>query len=546
MGISATMTKEGTQSHPNGITTSHPIPKEASGLFTTAALTFVASLERQFREQRMRLLERRAARRKQIDNGLLPDFLFSTAWIRNDSWSVGPIPKDLLDRRVELVGPVDRKSIVDGLNSGANVYIADFEDSTSPTWENIVLGQVHVYDAVRQTIGYRSPDGKEQTLKGKPAVLMVCPRGLHSQESGLIVDGQPVSAALFDFGFFFFHNARELLNRGSGPYFYLPKVEFHHEARFWNELFVYAQNQLGIPRGSIRATVTIDTLHAAFEMDEILYELREHSTGLACHRWNYIFSCIKTLRNHHQFVFPDRSVMTMNQHFLRAVSQTLVQTCHKRRVHALGGPTGFVPSENDPTATRQALKRARLDKEREALDGHDGTRVAHPAMVSVALGAFNERMRGPNQIHISRNDIAFSAKDFYDFPRKALTHRGFGNSINITLQFLAHWLLGIASFPVQGNLENTATAEVCRTQLWHWLHHPGMRFSDSSPVTERVFQSWIKSELTKLLHESDKSRFHSKLQEAALLLDSLVLTEEIDEYLTVRGQDYLRRNGELS
>src|SRR5579872_3685931 len=367
-------------------------------ILTPAALAFVSDLASTFESRRQELLEARNIRQAEIDAGALPDFLPQTKAIRKAEWKVAPIPHDLADRRVEITGPVDRKMIINALNSGAQVFMADFEDSNSPTWANVMDGQVNLRDAVRRNITYTSPEGKRYQLAEKTATLMVRPRGWHLDEKHVLLDGEPISASLFDFGLFFFHNAQELIDRGSGPYFYLPKMESHREARLWNDVFLYAQYRLGIPKGTIRATVLIETILAAFEMDEILYELRDHSAGLNCGRWDYIFSFIKKFSKDRNAVLPDRASVTMTTHFMRSYSRLAIKTCHKRNVHAMGGMSAYIPIKSDPVANERALAQVRADKEREAGDGHDGTWVAHPGLVQVATQIFDALMPEPNQI----------------------------------------------------------------------------------------------------------------------------------------------------
>src|SRR5580658_8500252 len=378
-------------------------------ILTPEAVSFLRALSQNFEDRRQQLLARRGERQQEIDGGEMPEFLPHTSWIRDSEWVAAPIPADLQDRRVEITGPVDRKMIINALNSGANVFMADFEDSNSPTWRNNLDGQFNLRDAVNGTIGYVSPEGKRYELSGHTAVLMVRPRGWHLNEKHFLVEGRPISGSLFDFGLFFFHNAKALMAKGSGPYFYLPKMESHLEARLWNDVFHFAQRELGIPRGTIRATVLIETILAAFEMDEIVYELREHSAGLNCGRWDYIFSFIKKFRNRPDFILPDRALVTMTTPFMRSYSLLAIQTCHRRNAHAIGGMAAQIPIKDDPEANRQALDKVRADKLREATDGHDGTWVAHPGLVPLALEVFNEHMPAPNQIDKKREDVQVRA-----------------------------------------------------------------------------------------------------------------------------------------
>jgi len=380
-------------------TTAIPFSAVETEILSSEAREFLNSLARNFEKRRQELLGRREVRQKQIDAGHLPDFLPETAQIRESEWTVAPIPKDLLDRRVEITGPVDRKMIINALNSGANVFMADFEDSNSPTWQNNLEGQANLRDAVKGAISYVNPEGKEYALNPKVATLLVRPRGWHLNERHFLVDSAPISGSLFDFGLYFFHNAKNLIANGTGPYFYLPKMESHLEARLWNDVFVFAQERLGIPRGTIRATVLIETILASFEMNEILWELREHSSGLNCGRWDYIFSFIKKFRNRHDFVLPDRSTVTMEKHFLKSYVELLIRTCHRRGIHAMGGMAAQIPIKNDPVANERALDKVRQDKLREVTAGHDGTWVAHPGLVPIAKEVFDAHMKEPNQIN---------------------------------------------------------------------------------------------------------------------------------------------------
>src|SRR5213596_2942032 len=418
-----------------------PAPPDCADVLRPAALEFLAELARRFEPVRRELLERRRARQREIDAGRLPDFLPETRHIRDRDWTVAPIRPDLLDRRGEITGPVERKMMINALNSGANVFMADFEDANAPTWENNVRGQQNLRDAVAGAIAFTSAEGKRYALEPRTATLLVRPRGWHLVEKHLLVDGAPVAGGLFDFGLYFFHNASDLISRGSGPYFYLPKMESHLEARIWNDAFKIAQDELGISQGTIRATVLIETIPAAFEMDEILYELRDHSAGLNCGRWDYIFSCIKRFRNKPDFVLADRALITMTTHFMRSYSLLCIKTCHRRNIFAMGGMAAQIPVKNDPKANEDAFAKVRADKEREATDGHDGTWVAHPGMVQLALDAFNRLMPAPNQIDRKREDVSVSAKDLLDFgPSEPITEQGLRVNVNVGVQYLEAWL----------------------------------------------------------------------------------------------------------
>jgi malate synthase len=509
---------------------------EFAQILTEPALDFVASLHREFSLRRKQLLERRAERQQAIDAGHFPDFLPETAHIRESEWRVAPTPPDLEDRRVEITGPVDRKMMINALNSGARVFMADFEDALSPTWENVVQGQINLRDAVRRTISFESPDGRVYRLADKTATLVVRPRGWHLVERHVLVDGEPISASLFDFGLYFFHNAHELLARNTGPYFYLPKLESHLEARLWNDVFNFAQDRLGIPRGTIRATVLIETIVAAFEMDEILWELRDHAAGLNAGRWDYIFSVIKKFRRHREFLLPDRAQVTMTVPFMRAYTELLVRTCHRREAHAIGGMAAFIPSRRDPQVNEIALAKVREDKEREAKDGFDGTWVAHPDLVPVALEVF-DRVLGeqPHQKHRLREDVQVTARDLLDVrvPGGRITEGGLRNNVSVALQYLDSWLRGQGAAAIFNLMEDTATAEISRAQLWQWRFHRA-ELDDGRPVTAELYVQIRDEELTKLGGEGA-----GRLREAREILDRLVLDDEFTEFLTYLAYEYI-------
>src|SRR6201997_275386 len=437
-------------------------------VLTPAALEFIVELQRRFNPRRAERLAARAERQKRLNAGEKPDFLLETRGIRESEWTVAPIPADLQDRRVEITGPVDRKMIINALNSGAKVFMADFEDSNTPTWSNQIEGQANLMDAVRRQITYSDPaSGKNYKLNERTAVLLVRPRGWHLDEKHVLVDGTPMSGALFDFGLYFFHNAKELLARGTGPYFYLPKIESHLEARLWNDIFLHSQDALGIKRGSIRATVLIETILAAFEMDEILYELKEHSAGLNCGRWDYIFSFIKKFRNKPDFILADRALVTMTTHFMRSYSLLCIKTCHRRAIHAMGGMAAQIPVKNDEKANQEAPAKVRADKEREATDGHDGTWVAHPGLVPTALTAFDPVMKTPNQIDRKREDVQITAADILRFgPEEPITEQGLRTNVSVGVQYLESWLRGTGAVPIFNLMEDAATAEISRAQVW--------------------------------------------------------------------------------
>ncbi|MGH9362402.1 MAG: malate synthase A, partial [Thermoanaerobaculia bacterium] len=452
-------------------------------ILTPGALYFVAELARRYGPALRRLLEARAERQAAISAGALPDFLPETEPIRRAKWTVAPPPADLLDRRVEITGPVDRKMIINALNSGARVFMADFEDSNSPTWENTIQGQVNLRDAVRRTIDFEGPQGKLYTLNPETAVLMVRPRGLHLPEKHVLVDGDPVPAAFLDFGLYLFHNALELITRGTGPYFYLPKLESHREARLWSQVFAFAEVELGLWPGTVKATVLIETITAAFEMEEILHELKSHSLGLNCGRWDYIFSFIKKFRDRPDFVLPDRSAVTMTTHFLRSYSQLLIQTCHRRGAHAMGGMAAYIPVKDDPEANREALARVEADKRREAEDGHDGTWVAHPGLIPVARAVFDELMPGPNQLGRLREDVRVSAADLLQPPPGKITERGLRINLSVGVRYLEAWLRGSGCVPLDNLMEDAATAEISRAQVWQWIRHPRGVLEDGCKVS---------------------------------------------------------------
>ena len=515
-----------------------PAHPNAESVLTPEALRFLTELHHRFDARRLELLEKRVARQQAIDAGQLPDFLPETESIRKAEWKVAPIPKDLMDRRVEITGPVDRKMIINALNSGANVFMADFEDSNSPTWDNVISGQANLTDAVRGDIRYKSPEGKEYALGPNPAVLLVRPRGWHLIERHLKVDGAPISGSLMDFGLYFFHNAKTLLAKGTGPYFYLPKMQSHLEARLWNDVFLYAQEHLGIPRGTIRATVLIETILASFEMDEILYELREHSSGLNCGRWDYIFSFIKVFRNHKSFLLPDRSQVTMDRAFLKAYVELLIQTCHRREIHAMGGMAAQIPIKNDPAANESALDKVRQDKLREVKAGHDGTWVAHPGLVPIAKQIFDEHMKTPNQINVKREDVHITAADLLKVPQGEITEKGLRMNVDVGIQYLQSWLGGNGCVPIYNLMEDAATAEISRTQVWQWLHH-GAQLSDGRKVTSQLVRDTIASVLESLRSQLGPRYDTSKFPQAAKLFEQMMLSEELTDFLTLQAYQYL-------
>ncbi|RYU79953.1 malate synthase A [Hymenobacter persicinus] len=512
---------------------------EYAEILTPSALAFVAELHRRFDHTRRDLLGRREARQKEFEAGQLPDFLPETRLIREKPWTVAPLPPDLLDRRVEITGPVERKMIINALNSGAKVFMADLEDSNSPTWANVIEGQRNLRDAVRRTISLSTPT-KEYKLNEETATLMVRPRGWHLVEKHVLVDGEPISASLFDFGLYYFHNVHELCSRGSAPYFYLPKIESHLEARLWNDVFGLAQWSLKMPKCTIKATVLIETLPAAFELNEILYELREHSAGLNCGRWDYIFSYIKRLGLKPEFTLPDRAQVTMTVPFMAAYSQLVVQTCHRRGVHAIGGMAAQIPIKNNPEANELALDKVRQDKIREARNGHDGTWVAHPGLVPVALEVFNELMPQPNQIANKREDVQVTAADLVRAPEGSITEDGLKLNIDVAIQYLESWLGGNGCVPIYNLMEDAATAEISRAQVWQWVHTPGTKLADGRGVTVELYRSLVPGQLEKIKALVGEERYaRGQYSPAARLFDRLVTSEKFIEFLTVPAYDEL-------
>ena len=505
------------------------------------ALEFIADLQRQFGARRTELLKRREERSRKLAAGEKPDFLKETASVRSGDWKVGSCPADLQDRRVEITGPVDRKMVINALNSGAKVFMADFEDSNSPTWDNCVQGQANLSAAIRRTLSFTSPEGKSYALKDKLATLLVRPRGWHLEESHVRVDGQPMSGSLFDFGLYFFHNAAELLKRGSGPYFYLPKMESHLEARLWNDVFTHAQKKLGIPYGTVRATMLVETILAAFEMDEMLYELRDHAAGLNAGRWDYIFSCIKKFSDRGDVTFPDRVQIAMTVPFMRAYTELLVRTCHKRGAHAIGGMAAFIPSRKDAQVNEVALTKVTEDKMRESRDGFDGTWVAHPDLVPVAMKVFDGVLGSkPNQKDRLREEVEgkVKASELIDFkiPGGKITEAGMRNNISVALQYLDSWMRGTGAVAIFNLMEDAATAEISRAELWQWIRQ-GASLEDGRKISSDLYSKFRDEELSKLGGVGA-----GRYREAKELLDRLVLTDSFTEFLTVPAYEYLLKN----
>ena len=525
-----------------GIEITGVVTKEYSEILTSETIEFIVQLERNFKNARLELLQKRQTKEKEINNGKLPDFLPETKHIRESDWKVAPIPSDLKVRKVEITGPVDRKMIINALNSGANVFMADFEDSNSPTWHNNLQGQINLRDAIDETISYLSPEGRSYKLNNKIATLMVRPRGWHLHEKHVLVDNTPMSASLFDFGLFFFHNAKKQIKKGTGPYFYLPKLESHLEARLWNDVFNFSQDILGIPRGTIKATVLIETILAAFEMDEILYELKGHSAGLNCGRWDYIFSFIKKFRNKPDFILPDRSQVTMDKHFLKSYVELLIKTCHKRGIHAMGGMAAQIPIKSDPVANEQALEKVRQDKEREVKAGHDGTWVAHPGLVPVAMDVFNKFINDPeqkNQIENKRDDVNVNAKDLITIPKGEITENGLRTNIRIGIQYLESWLCGIGCVPLYNLMEDAATAEISRTQIWQWVKHKA-KISGGAIITAELVKKIIQEELAGVRNLIGSKKYDAgKFKCASELFYEITTRADFPNFLTLLAYEYI-------
>jgi malate synthase len=516
------------------------ITPEFGEILSEEAMKFVRTLERAFGERRRELLALRDVRQEAINAGEMPDFLPETAYIRKSDWAVAPIPADLNDRRVEITGPVDRKMIINALNSGANVFMADFEDSHAPTWSGTIEGQINLRDAVNDNITFTAPTGKFYELNEDMATLMVRPRGWHLEEKHAWVDGRPISASLFDFGLFFYHNAQALLDKGSGPYFYLPKLENHLEARLWNDVFVLAQGELGIPQGSIRATVLIENILATFEADEILYELRDHSAGLNCGRWDYIFSAIRKFQKHPEFYLPNRAQVTMTTHMMRMYSLYVIQVCHRREIHAMGGMAAQIPIRTDIEANENALNKVRADKTREAQDGHDGTWVAHPGLVQIAKEEFDKYMPTPNQIFRKLDDLQVTPEDLLTIPEGTITEEGLRLNVDVGIQYMAAWLSGNGCVPIYNLMEDAATAEISRSQVWQWLHNPHTSLDDGRPISERLFRETVTDVLEGLKEKVGEAYFETHNYElAAQLFSEISLEEEFTDFLTLKAYTYL-------
>ena len=529
---------------PGGVTILGAMKSGYEQVLTPEAVAFVAGLQRKFGPEQRLLLARRAEIQRRLDAGWKPDFPAETKAIRDGDWRVAPIPPDIADRRTEITGPVDRKMVINALNCGASVYMADFEDANTPSWDNLIEGQANLSDAVRRTITFDDPEtGRHYSLNGKTAVLFVRPRGWHLPEKHVLIDGEPMSGALFDFGLFFFHNAKELVARGSGPYFYLPKIESHLEARLWNEVFVEAQSALGLPKGTARATVLIETIMAAFEMDEILWELRDHSAGLNCGRWDYIYSYIKKFAEDPACVMPDRAQVTMTSHFLRSYSLLLIKTCHRREIHAMGGMAAQIPIRDDPVANEAAMEKVRADKQREAGDGHDGTWVAHPGLVGIAKEIFDREMPQANQIARKRQDVHVGAADLLVVPTGSITEAGLRQNLNVGIGYIEAWLRGIGCVPLYHLMEDAATAEISRAQIWQWIRH-GAKLDDGRAIDSALCRAVLDEELAKLREAAGAEDYQGgRYEDAARLFSDLIEAPAFPEFLTIPAYDMIVAEG---
>jgi malate synthase len=516
------------------------MPEAYYEILTPEAVDFIEKLHQKFNKRRKELLVCREERQLKIDQGKMPDFLSHTTMIRESDWTVAALPADLLDRRVEITGPVNRKMVINALNSGAKVFMADFEDSNAPSWKNNMNGQINLRDAIAGTIDFEHPKtAKKYKLNEDTATLMVRPRGWHLEEKNLTIGGQSASGSFLDFGLYFFHNAKRLMANGSGPYFYLPKLESHLEARLWNDVFVFAQEELGIPQGTIKATVLVETILAVFELDEILYELKEHSAGLNCGRWDYIFSYIKRFRNHAAFMLPDRDQVGMTTPFMDAYSNLVVKTCHKRGVHAMGGMAAQIPIKNDEEANKAAIDKVRNDKLREAKNGHDGTWVAHPGLVSVAMEVFDKHMPEPNQIDNKRTDLRVSSVDLIAVPKGTVSEAGVRKNINVGVLYIESWLQGNGAAAIYHLMEDAATAEISRTQLWQWIKH-GAVLNDGRKVTLQLYEKLLPEELAKIKEYVGEERYdQGKFGLAVQLFDQLISQEELEEFLTINAYQHI-------
>ncbi len=525
---------------PVGIEITGKLTEAYEEILSPEAMEFLLALHERFNEPRKQLIKARVSRQIQFDSKIMPDFLEETKEIREKDWVVAPVPADIQDRRVEITGPVDRKMVINALNSGAKVFMADFEDSNSPKWDNNIQGQINLYDAIRKTISYENPaNGKFYELNDETAVLFVRPRGWHLEEKNIRIYDRPASGSLVDFGLYFFHNVHELIDRGSGPYFYLPKLESHLEARLWNDVFVFAQTYLDIPVGTIKATVLVETLPAAFELNEILFELKDHSAGLNCGRWDYIFSFIKKFRNDASKVLPNRDQVTMTVPFMKAYCDLVIQTCHRRGAHAMGGMAAQIPIKNDPEANTSAIEKVRKDKLREVVAGHDGTWVAHPGLVSVAMDIFDEHMKTPNQLDNKRFDVEVSADDLVRVPTGTITEEGIRTNINVGILYVESWLRGNGAAALYHLMEDAATAEISRSQLWQWIKN-GCTTVSGKPITIAYYEELKKEELIKIEALIGSEAFEKgRFDEAITIFDQLVKSDRLEDFLTIPAYNLL-------
>ena len=528
---------------PDGMQIRAPFQEAYAGILTKEALLFIRALHIRFNPHRQKLLMERMQVQQKIDGGWKPGFLPETTVIRNTDWRIPATPGDLMDRRVEITGPVDRKMMINALNSGANVFMADLEDSNSPGWENVMDGQINLRDAVNKTISFiNKENGKEYKLNDKTATLFVRPRGWHLEEKHVLINDEPISGSLFDFGLYFFHNAKNLVKKGSGPYFYLPKIENYQEARLWNDVFIFSQNYCGVPYGSVKATVLVETILASFQLHEILWELKDHSAGLNCGRWDYIFSFIKKFRNQPGYIMPDRSQVTMTVPFMRAYTQLVIRTCHKRGAHAIGGMAAQIPIKNNDKANEEALEKVKADKLREVKDGHDGTWVAHPGLVALAKSVFDEHMKTPNQINNKREDFICTENDLLLVPEGTITERGLRHNINVGILYLESWLRGNGAAAIYNLMEDAATAEICRTQVWQWIHN-NAKLDDGRAITQELYEDLRDDEIEEIRHSVGSAAYQTgHYVQAICIFNKLVVQDKWEEFLTLSAYELIISN----
>ncbi|MDP1841826.1 MAG: malate synthase A [Sediminibacterium sp.] len=530
---------------PYGMTVKAPFYNAFAEILTSDALLFIYQLHKRFTISRKGILKDRELVQQKIDTGWMPCFNPSTAMIRDSVWTISPIPDDIRDRRVEITGPVDRKMIINAMNAGANVFMADLEDSNSPSWNNVIIGQINLRDAVNRTISFTNPEnGKKYQLNDDTATLFVRPRGWHLDEKHIEIDGEPISGSLLDFGLYFFHNAKKLLENGTAPYFYLPKLENYLEARLWNDVFVFAQNYLFIPHGTIKATVLVETILAPFQLNEILWELKDHSAGMNCGRWDYIFSFIKKFRNVHGYIFPDRAQISMIVPFMRAYTQLVIQTCHKRGAHAIGGMAAQIPIKNNESANHAAIEKVKADKQREVMDGHDGTWVAHPGLILFAKEIFDEYMITPNQIHQKREDFKCSETDLLQLPSGTVTEQGLRQNINVAILYLESWLSGNGAAALYNLMEDAATAEICRTQVWQWIHNQTL-LDDGRVITHSLYEDIRDDEIENIKNTVGSKQYQQgNYVQAICLFNKLVVQKNWIDFLTIPAYNLILSNNE--